>query len=107
MRGLTQVQVLEALFRMVTGAITGNPANAFFLEFQVGYPVLASGLKMSGVMNTPYAPRVVDALFDMAFENAVVGNTTTGMFSHKTSLENVFNEIGAGGGGGNYPICKI
>eukprot|EP01113_Clastostelium_recurvatum_P033194 TRINITY_DN4361_c0_g1_i1.p1 TRINITY_DN4361_c0_g1~~TRINITY_DN4361_c0_g1_i1.p1 ORF type:complete len:3468 (+),score=1121.67 TRINITY_DN4361_c0_g1_i1:47-10450(+) len=66
-------QLLDALFKATTAAIAGNPLNNQFFEEQIGFATFASGLKMTGIMTTRYAPRMLDCLFDMAYENISFG----------------------------------
>lgn len=42
----------------------------FINSFSLGYATLTSAITMMGVLATPYAPLVIDCLFDMAFDTS-------------------------------------
>ncbi len=61
--------LLETIFRTVTGAISSHPQNRKFFKEQIGHATLTSVLKLTGILPTKHAFKILECLLDLATEN--------------------------------------
>ena len=84
----TKLNLVNALFKTMTIALTGHSLNKMFFKQEIGtysiirysvkfniptansgYPSLASGIQLMGILRTQYATHVLDCVMKMATEN--------------------------------------
>lgn len=59
-----KIQLLETVFKTVTAAFR-NSGNREFFVHQIGYSSLADALRLSGILKTAYALRVMETLMEL------------------------------------------
>ncbi|KAF2070943.1 hypothetical protein CYY_007734 [Polysphondylium violaceum] len=80
-----QLELIEAICRTTTAALSGNVLNRESFEQQIGYSTFASCLIMTNVLSTEYANSVVGYIFDMVTENLSGGDYHLSLSSSKAA----------------------
>ena len=64
-----KLTLIETIFRTVTAAISSHTLNRKFFREQIGHATLSSALKLTGILPTRHAFKILECLLDLATEN--------------------------------------
>ena len=77
-----KLTLVETIFRTLTAAISSHAINRKVFHEQIGHSTLASAIRLTEILPTRHAYRILECLLDLATENIA--------FNQMDSTEKVF-----------------